>query len=348
MKVKAENTINLTNKIENESVQTNSIDDMIRESKFRLIQKTIINYLNRRKFKQSIKNELTEYSKIFLAKFDEALSSVYQNNLAKLQANTYDTTSIYHNENNNSIRIFKGVIAKYESNEIASLYKGELNIETEYHGFGILNLKNNSYYEGYWNRNIFSYFGRFIDETGCLHEGKFINGKLNGEGMKITQNGFVFKGNFVDNLLQGIGIEDNNEFTYEGNFENNLKSGKGKYQFKHLNESYEGISTNNDITGYGIYVWSNKDSYEGTFIKGKMHGKGKYKWPDGGEYEGDYLENLKEGNGVFKWSNGKIYVGTFSDGRPHGNGIISSLNGNKYEVEFSAGKIVSKTLITKD
>ena len=348
MKAKNENNvsiINITN--QEESFISGLKEEDFKTKKFRSVQKTINGFLYRIKFRQIIRAELYQKSQNLLIKHEEDFTSVYQLNLAQFNTQIYNSSHIYNEEDGNLVRIFKCALVQNEQNQAVSLYKGEVNLETEKHGFGILYLKNSSYFEGYWIRDTFSCLGRYIDESGCLYEGKFLNGKLNGEGMKLTQKGSIFRGNFVDGYLEGFGYEESDELSYEGNFEREMKSGKGNYFFKLLNEKYDGISTNNEITGYGTYVWNNKESYEGPFLKGKMHGKGKYKWPEGGEYEGDYFDNIKTGMGIFKWSNGKVYEGSFADGKPHGSGIIKSLSDNKYEVVFVNGKIVNKTQNSK-
>lgn len=40
----------------------------------------------------------------------------------------------------------------------------------------------------------------------------------------------------------------------------------------------------NEISGYGLYKWSDGKRYEGEWHNNKMHGKGFLVWPDGKEY----------------------------------------------------------------
>jgi hypothetical protein len=118
-----------------------------------------------------------------------------------------------------------------------------------------------------------------------------------------------------------------------------MKEGKGKLVYKKTNDTYEGDFSNNDINGFGFYVWaSNKHTYKGTFKSGKMNGKGTYTWPDGGEYYGDYINNVKEGRGIFKWPNGREFDGPFANGKPHGVGMLT-VGEKKQEAEFLDGKL---------
>ena len=232
---------------------------------------------------------------------------------------------------------------------IPSFYIGEININYEMQGYGVLLKNDGSKYEGFWRKNYFTGWGRLIDIDGTLYEGYFKNGNLNGKGIKKTLTGSIYIGDFVDNKKEGKGKEETNEHIYEGEFKNDKKNGNGKLTYKILNDTYEGEFKDNCITGIGFYTWANKDTYKGSFVNGKMHGKGLYKWPDGGEYYGDYVNNIKEGNGRFKWVNGKIFEGQFKKGRPDGLGKL--ITGNKeLNVEFKDGKLVTniKEMIKKD
>ena len=221
-----------------------------------------------------------------------------------------------------------------------SFYTGEININYEMQGYGVLLKSDGTKYEGYWRKNFFTGWGRLIDIEGTLYEGYFINGYLNGKGIKKSLNGSIYIGEFKNNKKEGKGKEETIEHIYEGEFKNDKKNGNGKLSYKLFKDTYEGEFKDNCITGIGIYTWQNKDTYKGSFINGKMNGKGLYKWPDGGEYYGDYVDNIKEGNGKFKWINGRIFEGQFKKGRPDGLGklIIGNININ---VEFKDGKLVT-------
>lgn len=42
----------------------------------------------------------------------------------------------------------------------------------------------------------------------------------------------------------------------------------------------------NEISGHGVYKWSDGKFYEGSWEKNKMHGEGHLKWADGKQYRG--------------------------------------------------------------
>jgi hypothetical protein len=233
----------------------------------------------------------------------------------------------------------KLLILKYE--DIDSFYVGEVNINNELNGRGILINKQGCKLDGTFENNRFTGNGKYIDEEGNYYEGYFKNKKLEGKGIKRTIKGIIYNGDFIDGIKDGKGKEETLENVYEGEFKNNKKNGKGKLYYKILKDTYEGDFKDNNITGKGFYEWSNKETYKGTFLNGKMHGKGIYKWPDGGKYEGDYFNNIKEGNGVFTWSNGKIFDGPFKNGKPHGHGILI-MQKKKFKVFFNNGKLDGK------
>lgn len=39
-----------------------------------------------------------------------------------------------------------------------------------------------------------------------------------------------------------------------------------------------------EMSGIGMYQWTDGKVYEGEWLKNKMYGKGVLKWPDGKEY----------------------------------------------------------------
>lgn len=197
--------------------------------------------------------------------------------------------------------------------------------------------------EGINNEGKLNGFGKFVDENGTIYEGMFEQGVLNGNGKiikikenKKTINKIVYRGNINNFKKEGYGTEICDEYIYEGNFQDNRKKGKGKIQFLISGDSYEGEFDSDKITGYGHYIWSNKHEYIGDFIEGEMHGIGKYIWPDGNEYEGEYIKNIKEGNGKFKWNNGATFKGEFHNGKADGKGIMS-YKGYNFDAVFKNG-----------
>ena len=313
-----------------------------------IYRKKYNNYIKQKQIEESnqlLKDLIEQYTKFNLKRAESLIGTKLDKNGYK---NYYkDQNQINNLFNYNYGKIFYTKLLIYHDT-ISAFYSGEVNINNEKHGYGILLKSDGSKFEGSWRNDNFTGWGRFIDYDGTLIESNFINGKANGKGMKKNINNCIYIGDFINNLKDGYGKEETNEYLYEGEFKNDKKNGNGKLIYKLLNDIYEGEFKDNCITGVGFYTWKNKDTYKGSFINGKMHGKGFYKWPDGGEYYGDYCNNIKEGNGRFKWANGRIFEGQFKNGKPNGFGKLI-IGKNEFKVEFKDGRLVTniKELMNK-
>ena len=304
------------------------------------------------------KNKYPKQKQKLILQLEEKVKDLYNeyltSNLKKQEAslglkqNETSYKSLYSNSSSigigsafvGGLRLYtKLLILKY--NNIPSFYVGEVNINNELNGKGILMQKDGCKYNGTFENNIFTGVGRYIDKEGTLYEGYFTNGNLEGRATKKMLNGCLYIGDFVNGVREGKGKEETKELVYEGQFSKDKKNGKGKLIYKLLNDSYEGDFVDNLITGEGKYKWTNGETYEGSFVNGKMHGRGIYRWPDGGVYEGEYINNIKEGKGVFKWANGKIFDGEFKKGKPSGPGFLT-VRDKKFKVIFKDGKLEGK------
>ena len=313
-----------------------------------IYRKKYNNYIKQKQIEESnqlLKDLIEQYTKFNLKRAESLIGTKLDKNGYK---NYYkDQNQINNLFNYNYGKIFYTKLLIYHDT-ISAFYSGEVNLNNEKHGYGILLKSDGSKFEGSWIKDNFTGWGRFIDYDGTLIESNFINGKANGKGMKKNINNCIYIGDLINNLKDGYGKEETNEHIYEGEFKNDKKNGNGKLIYKLLNDIYEGEFKDNCITGVGFYTWKNKDIYKGSFVNGKMHGKGFYKWPDGGEYYGDYYNNIKEGNGKFKWPNGRIFEGQFKNGKPNGFGKLI-IGKDQFKVEFKDGRLVTniKDLIMK-
>ena len=57
------------------------------------------------------------------------------------------------------------------SSEESSIYSGQVNINNQKHGFGVLLTKDGTKYEGAWISNKFTCWGKFIDLEGTIYIG---------------------------------------------------------------------------------------------------------------------------------------------------------------------------------
>jgi hypothetical protein len=223
------------------------------------------------------------------------------------------------------------------------IYEGEW-VYGKKTGFGKIK-KNNIEYEGNFNNDNFDGYGRGIikqdhnnNQFWNKYTGNWRNGKGNGRGEMILENGDKFIGNWKDGLLDGFGIfisGQNQEF-FEGIWENGLmKEGyyifpngekftgsfyqdfpnNGKLEYSN-GDIYEGIldSKIDELivhNGFGAMSYTNKDYYEGFWMNGFKHGLGVYYYANGDKYAGEWYLGKKRGIGTYTYANGKIVSGNF-------------------------------------
>jgi hypothetical protein len=322
------------------------------------IQRFIKKVTNKVLFEKNIKKGLIELRENEV-RMTIKTYSLTQNTFCKknFQIKTRNDFFEYYNKNNNMLSYVKSNcdriydVAYNYSDKVYpqilidkiknTLYKGNVNIDLVKTGYGILYYQNGDVYEGNWNNNEFTGYGRHTDSKGNIIEGLFEAFKINTFGEMWTSDNCYYIGAFNNNIKQGTGKESSKISEYEGDFYQNKKHGVGKIVYKNVVESYEGEFNKDEITGRGTYTWANKDQFSGDFVNGKMHGKGEYLWPEGGRYVGEYKNNIKEGKGIFYWTNGRVYEGEFERGKPHGKGIIKQF-GKEYIVTFENGNLKEK------
>ena len=56
---------------------------------------------------------------------------------------------------------------------------------------------------------------------------------------------------------------------------------------------------NDEVTGNGLYNFSDGTKYVGSFRSGKFHGVGFVQYENGAEYSGDFKDDKKDGVGGF-------------------------------------------------
>ncbi len=86
--------------------------------------------------------------------------------------------------------------------------------------------------------------------------GSLINGQPSGYGKLTTSYGCIYEGNFTNGKLNGYGSYYNvsGNFTYVGDFKDGAMHGRGKISMGN-GDSFEGIFKNNHADGSGVYTW---------------------------------------------------------------------------------------------
>lgn len=150
--------------------------------------------------------------------------------------------------------------------------------------------------------------------------GDLKDGKKEGYGTQLYEDGSTYKGEWKDDMRNGKGVLTNVDSTkIIGVWKNNQNERKFKIIF-----------------GANVYF----NTYEGEMYNDKMEGIGVMLYYDGSRYEGDFKDNQFNGNGVLQgaerfgiatlskgiFKNGKIYNGTTRSIFKRGKDLITDVN----------------------
>lgn len=139
-------------------------------------------------------------------------------------------------------------------------------------------------------------FGVAVYNNGYVLKfaGQFQNGVANGKGTMLKNNGVFLTGDWKDGKLNGKSANVNKEGVfYVGDMKDGLREGKG-WMVLQSNAFYVGEFKNDTYDGMGIYGWENANILaQNTYLAGKRNGPGI-------EYEVD---------------SDKIFEGTWKDGK---------------------------------
>ena len=291
---------------------------------------------------------------------------VFEINLNSLKINAFDLI----NNNLNNKKENNKILIKNGNNEI--LFNIGIILEKI--------IKENKIYKGFINdlknskidiltaKTQFKLFLRYslyfdnikneiINYKEMLYTGSLIDGKPNGIGVLVNENGLVYQGEFKEGEIVGNGkmyiyqcnknignIKDsiknkNLEKIFEGTFINGVKEGKFKEYNKNHLKIFEGEFKNDIKNGRGIEYSNGNKIYEGEFKDDLKDGKG-VEYKNGNKmYEGDFKEGKKNGIGIFyNNQSNKIYEGNFENNYFNGKGTLFYNDGKiQYQGTFKNG-----------
>ncbi len=160
-----------------------------------------------------------------------------------------------------------------------------------------------------------------IDFLGGKYIGEVENGKYNGYGKLMLDNGDM----------------------YEGDFVNGLKSGQGNYYFAD-GSHYKGQFSLDMMTGQGNMDYVNGDSYHGDFVNGLREGEGQIIYSNGEYYQGMFSNDIRDGFGQLWTFDNKIYIGIFKDDQYDNIGMIYDTKTTEVTAvrSFVNGKIIGQ------
>ena len=220
-------------------------------------------------------------------------------------------------------------------------YKGALNLNKQYHGYGVIYQFNDitqkeRRIEGIFTNGILNGYGRIIISDEEMIRGDFALNKLNGLGEYLRKDGSIYSGAFYNGHPQGNGRETFKDGSFFEGFYVNGKKKYGKFEWKDKN-CYEGYFEKDIFNGLGTYKWGDKKQYEGNWKDGKMNGKGKLTYSDGSYYEGEFVDGKKEGTGKYVWKS-NIYFGEWKNDIQNGYGIYYK-DGKKIKGFWENGRL---------
>ena len=211
-----------------------------------------------------------------------------------------------------------------------------------------------------------------------FYEGELYAGVLNGQGVKVFQNGDIKIGQWKSGSLNGLGIfySKDKKILAEGLWEYGQLIETKKldpYKFTHIERSTlkklgitypagevvnENLTTQNGQSNlpacqgsdipkwsncYGSWISPHYEKYVGEWKDGKQSGQGTSTFGMGHyKYIGEFKEGKRDGQGTFIFSNGDKHVGDWKEGNLNGQGIQYRANGSIKE----SGVYKDGTLIT--
>ncbi|TYC86376.1 hypothetical protein FXB42_06735 [Acetobacterium wieringae] len=133
-----------------------------------------------------------------------------------------------------------------------------------------------------------------------IASGRFLDGRLHGQGKRYNEGRIMCEGNFIDGHLSGEGkmYSHFGHVIYEGTFAKKPNDYGSAYHGQGREYGYK--------TGALLY--------EGDFFYNHWRGHGREYYPDGQlRYEGEFLDNFWHGQGQHYDQNGKlVYAGDFT------------------------------------
>ena len=199
------------------------------------------------------------------------------------------------------------------------------------------------------------------------YTGTIDNAATDSSGAFFLDNGDILDGTWNEDTFSGLGyLIYTDEGVYEGAVSATVKgfsaaasnasieihkNGFGKFTWID-GDMYEGMFSNDDISGAGRYTYSNGSTLTGTFDnKGFITGEFKtnerfYSFsisyedrepvsvnitlPSGSTFSGSVIDSKISGEGIMEYDDGDIYKGTYKDGKRDGYGNYTWANGAAY------------------
>ena len=180
--------------------------------------------------------------------------------------------------------------------------------------------------QGVLIENGISFQGDFVNGQKAYSGNLDINGRHDGNGRLVFQNGDVYEGEFKKNQIDGQGtVIFQNGDVYTGLVKNGTVNSllqKSSMIFGKLPGLLDKVldinNVNNVINGIGVMNYNNGNKYTGNFVNGKRDGKGIYiDNLNNTTYDGDWSNNEQSGIGTLtdNATGAIIYQGNWQNGQ---------------------------------
>lgn len=190
-----------------------------------------------------------------------------------------------------------------------------------------------------------------VDNTKDVYVGDLKDGKKEGYGKMVYENGNIYEGEWKDDKRNGQGkfYTPKGGNTYNGGWEDDKKGGYGTITWDDGTINYQGGFKNGQPDGQGITYDKGKKVYDGEWKNGKKNGKGilNYETKDGTLiYTGYFVNDAFEGQGTYTFNDidgsTTVLTGSFLNGRLEGQGTetVKLMDGRitTFTGEFKSGK----------
>lgn len=182
----------------------------------------------------------------------------------------------------------------------------------------------------------------FVFMNQDVYEGNWKNARMHGKGVlrrAVTKD--MYEGQWFLGQRSGQGMHHSSAFHtfYSGSWLENKRHGRG--ELLEPEGLYSGEFHDNNINGYGEYVYHDGHVYKGEWVCGLYEGAGTYIHPSGTKYEGGWRGGYEHGRGTCHFFNGDCYNGEWRFGLPHGYGTYTS-PAFQYDGDWRYGTVQGK------
>ena len=196
-----------------------------------------------------------------------------------------------------------------------------------------------------------------LDYTDKIYSGEWKNGKREGRGTSILNDGYKYVGEFKDDVPNGQGIVTQTFNSYNvkfiGVFKDGFPNGPGtltcdplgrkytaEFDAKTYTAEWEDGSTKikNENGEELLLIAVSCGKYRGEVKDGEAHGQGTFIFPDGSSASGIFKNDRLNGKGTRIYYDGGKYTGEFKNNIRDGHGTYLIPDGTNYVGEWKNGK----------